>query len=112
MSKQYYVYIMTNKTNTTLYNGMTDNLLKRVWQHKNKVANGFTSKYNINKLVYYEVAEHPMIAIAREKTIKNLVRRKKNQLVEGMNPNWKDLYSVILEGTMHKFMPSSMAKMK
>lgn len=88
---------MSNKTNTTLYTGMTDNLIKRVWQHKNKVTGGFTSKYNITKLVYCEIAEEPMIAIAREKTIKNLVRRKKNQLINNFNPEWKDLYNVILE---------------
>ena len=88
--------MMTNKTNSTLYTGITDNLAKRVWQHKNKVASGFTSKYNINKLVYYEIAQYPMDAITREKAIKNLVRKKKNQLVESVNPNWKDLYEEIL----------------
>lgn len=87
---------MTNKTNTTLYTGMTDNLIKRVWQHKSKVAGGFTSKYNITKLIYYEIAEEPMAAIAREKAIKNLVRRKKDGLINKMNPDWKDLYKEIL----------------
>ena len=98
MRRQYYIYMMTNKTNTTLYAGITGSLTKRVWQHKNKVADGFTSKYNITKLVYYEIAEEPMVAIAREKAIKNLVRRKKNQLINQINPEWKDLYDEILSG--------------
>ncbi len=88
----YSVYIMTNKGNTTLYTGVTSGLKGRVWQHKNKVIEGFTKKYNINKLVYYEAVESIELAIAREKAIKNLVRRKKIALIEKNNPEWKDLY--------------------
>lgn len=91
--KQCFVYIMTNKNNTTLYTGVTGkNLKARIWEHKNKVVPGFTSKYNINKIVYYEVFDDVYNAIAREKQIKNLVRRKKIALIEKNNPLWEDLY--------------------
>jgi len=86
---------MINKTNTVLYTGVTDNPIKRVWQHKNKLVDGFTKKYNINKLVYYEIFDDPENAILREKAIKNLVRRKKDDLVFKLNPNWEDLYDKI-----------------
>ncbi len=88
----YSVYIMTNKGNTTLYTGVTSGLKGRVWQHKNKVVEGFTKKYNINKLVHYETTDSIESAIVREKAIKNLVRRKKIALIEKSNPEWKDLY--------------------
>ncbi|MBQ8428650.1 MAG: GIY-YIG nuclease family protein [Clostridia bacterium] len=87
----YYVYILTNKTNTVLYTGVTNNLEKRVYQHKNKMIDGFTKRYNVNKLVYYEITQDINSAIAREKTIKNLLRRKKEDLINGFNPEWKDL---------------------
>lgn len=91
--KQYYVYIMTNKRNTTLYTGFTGKGLKeRIWEHKNKVVAGFTKKYNINKLVYYEVLEDAYAALTREKQIKNLLRRKKIKLIKKNNSEWKDLY--------------------
>lgn len=91
--KQYYVYIMTNKHNTTLYTGFTGKGLKeRIWEHKNKVVAGFTKKYNINKLVYYEVLEDAYSALTREKQIKNLLRRKKIELIKKSNSEWKDLY--------------------
>lgn len=94
--KQYFIYIMTNKNNTTLYTGFTGKPLKqRVWEHKQKLVPGFTKKYNINKLVYYEVFNDAYTAISREKQIKNLVRRKKIALIEGQNPEWKDLYDDI-----------------
>jgi len=94
MSKEYiyYVYIMTNKNNTTLYAGVTSNLVKRVWQHKNKITKGFTSKYNLTKLVYYETGYSIDNAIAREKQIKAGSRKKKIDLINKMNPRWKDLY--------------------
>jgi putative endonuclease len=94
--KQYYVYILTNKYNTTLYIGITSNLIKRVFEHKNKLAEGFTKKYNIEKLVYYELHEDPETAIKREKTLKNLLRSKKLKLIEAKNPEFKDLYDEIL----------------
>ena len=96
MSKQYFIYILTNKRNTTVYIGITNNLIRRVYEHKNKLAEGFTKKYNLTKLVYYEIFDNAETAIEREKTLKNLVRRKKDQLVEKINPSWKDLYDKIL----------------
>lgn len=90
-----YVYVMTNKINTVLYTGVTDNLVKRVWQHKNKLADGFTSKYNITKLVYYEVFESIIEAIKREKQIKGGSRQKKIDLIKKNNPNFRDLYNEI-----------------
>lgn len=83
-------YIMTNKSKT-LYTGVTSDLVKRVWQHKNKIADGFTKKYNITKLVYFELAESIESAIIREKQIKGWLRSKKIALIEKQNPLWKDL---------------------
>ena len=88
--KQYYVYIMTNKSKT-LYTGVTSDLIKRVYLHKNHLINGFTKKYNITKLVYYEITNDVNTAIKREKQIKGWLRKKKIALIESMNPNWKDL---------------------
>ena len=90
MSKQYYVYIMTNKSRT-LYTGVTSNLMRRVHEHKNKLIEGFTSKYNIHILVYYESTSNVHAALAREKQIKGWLRSKKIALIESMNPKWKDL---------------------
>lgn len=87
---QYYVYIMTNKSKT-LYTGVTNNLTRRVYEHKNKLIPGFTSKYNITKLVYYEIFSEITQAIAREKQIKGWLRKKKIDLIESVNPDWKDL---------------------
>ncbi|MFC2094155.1 GIY-YIG nuclease family protein [Bacteroidota bacterium] len=92
MNKQYFVYIMTNKNNTVLYTGMTNNLIRRVYEHKEKLLDGFTKKYNCTKLVYYEFFNDPYNAIAREKQIKAGSRKKKIELINSMNPNWKDLY--------------------
>ena len=83
---------MTNKSQT-LYTGVTNNLLKRVYQHKNKLIDGFSKKYNITILIYYETHEDIRAAIAREKQIKGWLRKKKIALIESMNPEWKDLYS-------------------
>jgi|SRR3989338_9143165 len=94
--KQYYVYILTNKNNNVLYAGITSNLIKRIYEHKNKLADGFTKKYNVNKLVYYEIFEDPENAIKREKTIKNLLRIKKILLIKNKNHEFKDLYDEIL----------------
>ena len=89
---QYYVYIMTNKSRT-LYTGVTNNLERRVLEHKQKLVQGFTSKYNINKLVYYEVTNDIYSAISREKEIKGWLRAKKIGLIESKNPEWRDLAS-------------------
>jgi len=88
--KDYFVYIMTNKSKT-LYTGMTNNLARRDFEHKKKLLEGFTKKYNINKLVYFEVFNNPDDAIRREKQIKGWLRKKKIELIESMNPEWKDL---------------------
>ena len=87
----YYVYILTNWNNKVLYVGVTNNLEKRLQQHKNKIFGGFTSKYNVNKLVYYETTSEIKSAISREKEIKGWLRSKKNQLIESANPTWSDL---------------------
>jgi putative endonuclease len=88
--KSYYVYIMTNKSKT-LYTGVTNDLIRRVYEHKHKLIPGFTQKYNITKLVYYEETSDVYSAIAREKQIKGWLREKKINLIESMNPNWVDL---------------------
>ena len=92
MSKQYYVYILTNKHTTVLYTGITNNLKRRIYEHKEKLVSGFTHKYNITKLVYYEVFDDPENAISREKQIKAGSRQKKIQLIASMNEEWRDLY--------------------
>ena len=92
MKKQYYVYILTNKRNNVLYTGVTNDLQRRVYEHREKLGEGFTAKYNVNKLVYYEETESIEAAIKREKQIKGGSRQKKIDLIEGMNPHWKDLY--------------------
>jgi putative endonuclease len=88
--KQYYVYIMTNRSRT-LYIGVTSDLARRVYEHKQKRLPGFTSKYNITQLVYYEVTTDVHAAIAREKELKGWLRAKKVALIEAMNPEWEDL---------------------
>jgi putative endonuclease len=86
------VYIMTNKYNKVLYTGVTSNLFKRVSEHKEKLIDGFTSRYNVTKLVYYEEFQTMPEAIAREKQIKGGSRQKKLDLINSKNPEWKDLY--------------------
>lgn len=93
--KSYWVYILSSKRNGTLYIGITNNLLKRVWEHKNKKVEGFTKKYEVNHLVYYEIHENPESAIMREKQIKKWNRLWKIRIIEEMNPTWKDLYEDI-----------------
>ena len=95
MGKQYYVYIMTNIGNTVLYTGITSDLKKRVYQHKEKLGDGFSKKYNIAKLVYYEVFEDPENAISREKQIKAGSRQRKIDLINRINGEWLDLYEEI-----------------
>lgn len=89
--RDYYVYIMTNFTNTVLYVGMTNDLDRRVAEHKSGQREGFTKRYNINKHVYWESSTNVKDAIAREKQIKGWTRKKKKELVETMNPSWNDL---------------------
>lgn len=96
-SRQYYVYIVSNKTDTVFYVGITSNLIKRIFEHKNKVIDGFTSKYNINKLVYYEIYMDAEEAIKREKQIKAGSRQDKINLVSKINLNWSNLYDKICE---------------
>jgi putative endonuclease len=90
VSKQYYVYILTNKSGT-LYTGVTNNLVRRVFEHKNQLVDGFTKRYNLKYLVYYEATDDVHSAIAREKQIKGWLRAKKLQLINSLNPAWKDL---------------------
>ena len=87
-----YVYIMTNKNDTVLYTGVTSDLQKRVWQHREKLVEGFTKRYNVFKLVYYEICPDMLSAITREKQLKGGSRQKKIDLVNGLNPEWRDLY--------------------
>ncbi len=89
----YYVYIATNQRNTVLYTGVTRDIERRIYEHKNKIVKGFTSKYNVEKLVYCEEFFEPNDAIAAEKKIKGWVRKKKIALIEERNPEWKDLLS-------------------
>jgi putative endonuclease len=84
--KTYFIYILTDKTNGVLYNGMTNNLMRRIWEHKAKLIGGFTKKYNVNKLIYFESFNHPSDAINREKQIKAGSRKKKIELINKFNP--------------------------
>ena len=95
IEKKGYVYILTNVSNRVLYTGVTSDLIKRIYEHKNKLAEGFTKKYNVNKLFYYECFEDIVSAIMREKQIKGWLRSKKITLIEEFNSEWKDLYDVI-----------------
>lgn len=96
MAKQGYVYIMANNR-PTLYTGVTSNLIKRVWEHKNKITAGFTAKYSLNKLVYYEAYDTIMQAIIREKQIKDMNRQDKMIMILKKNPQQTDLYPMILD---------------
>ena len=89
--KQYCMYMVTNRWKMTLYTGVTSNLETRIWQHRNKAFEGFTKKYNCDRLVYYEEFSEIDQAIAREKQVKAWVRSKKNELVDSINPEWNDL---------------------
>lgn len=95
MDKKYYVYILTNPKNTVLYTGVTSDLKKRIYTHKMKFANGFTSRYFVNKLIYFEISSTPYDAIQREKQIKSWSRKNKLELVDQFNPEWIDLYDSI-----------------
>jgi putative endonuclease len=91
-----YVYIMSNKNNTVIYTGVTSNLIKRVYEHKQKLVKGFTEKYNVVKLVYFEIFDYLQDALNREKTIKGWIRKKKVELINNTNPKWDDLYETLL----------------
>jgi len=97
--KAFYVYMMTNRSRVVLYTGITNSLMRRVWQHQNGQIEGFTKTYKVNRLVYYERFNDPRDAIAREKEIKGWRRAKKNALVEAMNPNWADLSLALFQHT-------------
>ncbi len=86
----YYVYILTNKTNAVMYIGITSDLPRRLYEHKSELTKGFTKKYHVHKLVYFEEYSEALDAITREKQLKRWVRAKKNRLVESKNPNWDD----------------------
>lgn len=90
--RQYYVYLLASKRNGTLYIGVTNNLARRVWEHKNNVVEGFTQKYNVHQLVYYEITTDVDGAITREKQLKKWKRQWKIELIEKSNPEWRDLY--------------------
>src|ERR1700751_6467132 len=97
--KAFYVYMMTNQSRVFLYTGITNSLLRRVWQHQSGEIEGFTKSYKVNRLVYYECFDDPRDAIAREKEIKGWRREKKNALVETMNPKRTDLSSMLFQHT-------------
>jgi putative endonuclease len=87
----FYVYILTNQSNKVLYTGITNDLERRLYEHQNKLVKGFTSKYNVNKLVYFDCTTEARSAIAREKQIKGWTRQKKLDLISELNPQWRDL---------------------
>lgn len=93
--KQYYVYILSSKRNTVLYTGVTNNLRRRMAEHKNKTVSGFAARYNVNKLVYFETFGSIVRAIAREKQIKAGSRAAKERLIQSMNPGYEDLYESV-----------------
>jgi putative endonuclease len=96
MKKQFYVYILASKRNGTLYTGVTSDLIQRVWQHKHDMVEGFTKKYGVKKLVYYEVHDNAESAVTREKRIKKWRRKWKLRLIEEKNPQWTDLHDEIV----------------
>jgi len=95
ISKRYYIYILVNERNGTLYIGVTDDLKRRIFEHKNNLLDGFTEKYNIHNLVYFEETNDINVAIRREKQIKKWNRKWKLELIERENPTWEDLYTNI-----------------
>ena len=90
------MYILTNQRQTVLYVGMTNDLTRRIWEHKQKEIDGFTKRYNIDKLIYFEEYNRPNKAIEREKQIKGWRRSKKDELINQLNPDWEDLYQQII----------------
>jgi len=98
MEKNFFVYILASQRNGTLYVGVTSDLVKRVWEHKNKLTEGFTEQYDVNRLVYYEHFPDAQNAIRREKRLKKYNRKWKIDLIEEANPEWQDLYEVLISG--------------
>jgi putative endonuclease len=98
MTKTFYVYLMTNRSRVVLYTGITNSLVRRVWEHQNGEIEGFTKKYRVNRLVYYKNFDDPGHAISREKEIKGWRRGRKNALVETLNPKWTDLSPMHFQG--------------
>ncbi len=96
MNRQYYVYILASKPNGTLYIGVTNNLARRVWEHKQGLVEGFTKRYGVHRLVYTETFERPSDAIAREKRLKKWNRAWKIRLIESVNPGWNDLSAALM----------------
>ena len=97
MEKQYYVYILASHKNGTLYVGVSSDLVRRIWEHKNKAVKGFTSKYGVDRLVYYEIFDDTENAIKREKRLKEYKRQWKIDLIEKKNLEWEDLYEAIAQ---------------
>ena len=97
MSRNYWIYILTNFNNTTFYIGVTNNLIRRVYEHKNEMLDGFTKRYKLKKLIYFEEYPDPKEAIAREKQLKNWHRQWKINLIKSTNPDFEDLYNKILK---------------
>ena len=95
MHTESYVYLLANKHNNVLYTGVTSDLIRRVYEHKNKLVKGFTQKYNVDCLVYYEACENIVVAIEREKQIKGGSRKKKIEMITTQNPKWDDLYQTL-----------------
>ena len=95
MERQFFVYILTNSRHTVLYTGVTNDLVRRVHEHRNKQVRSFTARYNVDMLVYFEVATNALTAIAREKQIKGGSRQRKLAIIETINPTWRDLYADI-----------------
>jgi putative endonuclease len=95
IAKQFYIYIMTNKAHTVLYTGMTNDIRRRAYEHKQKLVEGFAKKYNVVKLVYYEAYGDCISAIKREKQIKAGSRKKKEELINSINKEWRDLYDAL-----------------
>lgn len=96
MNRQPAVYILASRRNGTLYVGVTSNLVKRVWEHKNNMVEGFTKRYGVHQLVWYEVHDNIQSAIQREKRLKEWKRKWKVELIKSMNPNWEDLFDIIV----------------
>ena len=96
MHTESYIYLLANKHNNVLYTGVTNDLIRRVYEHKNKLVAGFTKKYNVHRLVYYEVCGSIITAIEREKQIKGWSRKKKQDLINVLNPEWTDFYRTLL----------------
>ncbi|MFC3907695.1 GIY-YIG nuclease family protein [Legionella dresdenensis] len=95
MQTESYVYLLANKHNNVLYTGVTNDLIRRFYEHKNKLVAGFTQKYNVDRLVYFEVCSGIVVAIEREKQIKGWSRKKKQDLINSLNPEWDDLYRAL-----------------